>query len=227
MITTLLYSESPLIGIPLTVAPLITYYYGYPIVTIVLLIILLFFLFFYRHYPLSKDIDDHQIICPCDGEITQIIKTADTTHISIFLSPFNIHTQVYPVNGTVISRIYDETGKFDIVVDAEKSKENEKKIHSIRMKNEAIIQVTQIAGFLPRRITSSELVPEEVKAGQYLGMIKFGSRVDLLIPNKSRALVSSIATSTKASAGMSVLKLDANIAIGNRITVGDSVGYYV
>jgi phosphatidylserine decarboxylase len=64
----------------------------------------------------------------------------------------------------------------------DKSADNEKNMHYIKLPNGAIIKLTQIAGFLPRMITSSDGVPEKVRAGDYLGMIKFGSRVDLLLP---------------------------------------------
>jgi phosphatidylserine decarboxylase len=98
------------------------------------------------------------------------------------MSVFNNHTQIYPANGTVVNRIYDRTGQFNIVVNQEKSRHNEKKIHNIIMNNKKLITITQIAGFLPRCITSSDIIPEKVKAGQYLGMIKFGSRIDITFP---------------------------------------------
>jgi phosphatidylserine decarboxylase len=139
-------------------------------------------LYFYRYYPDTNIYSDEALICPCDGTITEMKKVKNYQYISVFLSPFNIHTQVYPVNGTVVKRHYDHSGKFDIVTDAYKSRDNEKKIHYIMNKKNALIKLTQIAGFLPRRISSSDKINEKVQAGSYLGMIKFGSRVDLLFP---------------------------------------------
>lgn len=145
---------------------------------------LFFLIYFYRFSSNNTNYNDNIIISPAAGKITNICYDGKNIHVSIFMSVFNNHTQIYPINGTVIDRYYDETGKFDIVVNKEKSRNNEKKIHTIKGNNGAIVTVTQIAGFIPRRITSSEKVPEIIRAGQYLGMIKLGSRIDLSFPGK-------------------------------------------
>ena len=75
--------------------------------------------------------------------------------------------------------IYDDTGKFELANNVRKSRFNEKKIHIIQMKNGIEVKVTQIAGFFVRRIVSPKKGNEKVMAGEYLGIIKFGSRVDL------------------------------------------------
>ena len=104
------------------------------------------------------------------------------------------------------------TGQFEIVMYLDKSADNEKKIHHIVMKNGAAISVTQLAGLLPRMITSSDKVPMDVKAGEYLGMIKFGSRVDLLLPKK-------------APNGMRLI-LQSNVQKDTSINIGDMIGRY-
>jgi phosphatidylserine decarboxylase len=83
------------------------------------------------------------------------------------------------------------------------------KIHYLRMKNGAMICMTQIAGFLPRMITSSDKLTE-YKAGDYFGMIKLGSRVDLLIP--------------KYAPDGSIFVL--NINTGQSVNIADSLGYF-
>jgi phosphatidylserine decarboxylase len=100
-------------------------------------------------------------------------------NISIYINFFNNHTQIYPVNGLLLKKIYDNTGKFELANNVRKSRFNEKKIHTIKMKNGGEVKVTQIAGFFPRRIVSAKKENEKVMAGEYLGIIKFGSRVDL------------------------------------------------
>jgi len=124
----------------------------------------------------------------------------------------NIHTQIYPANAVVLSHVYDHTGKFDIVTDADKSRDNEKAIHQYQMTNNAIITLTQIAGFLPRRITYDPRVNHQVSAGEYLGMIKFGSRVDITIPMY-----------TPTSKKFNILD---TIKLNNTITIGDVIGQY-
>ena len=201
MYTTLLFKESPFIGlffILLTIYLLIikSKY------TVIPFIILIALMIFYRYKNYTIEYNDNIIVSPAEGKITNITVSNNRILVSIFLSVFNNHTQIYPVNGKVIDRVYDETGKFDIVIDRYKSRDNEKKIHTITMKNNNIVKVVQIAGFLPRRITSSDTVPLDVEAGEYLGMIKFGSRVDLIFPGDINKLL---------------VTLDNNIKIGDVI----------
>ena len=197
MYTTLLYKESPFIGlffILLTMYLFITKN-KYTIVSFIILITLMIF-YRYRQYTIEHN--DDIIISPAQGKITNImVLDNDRILVSVFLSVFNNHTQIYPVNGTVIKRVYDDTGQFNIVIDRYKSRDNEKKIHTIKMKNNNIVEVIQIAGFLPRRIVSSNVVPLDVNAGEYLGMIKFGSRVDLIFPGDINKLLVTLHTNIK------------------------------
>jgi phosphatidylserine decarboxylase len=111
--------------------------------------------------------------------VTYLEQKDNKINISIYLNILNNHTQIYPVNGVLLKTIYDKTGKFELANDIRKSRFNEKKIHTIKMENGGEVKITQIAGFFPRRIVSTKKVNEKVMAGEYLGMIKFGSRVDL------------------------------------------------
>ena len=189
MYRTLLYKESLSIGLFFT---FLTFYLfiiknKYRIIPFIILIILMIF---YRYKNYTTEYDDNIIVSPAEGKITNIMLLSNNrVFVSIFLSVFNNHTQMYPVNGTVIKRVYDDTGQFNIVIDGYKSRYNEKKIHTIQMNNNNIVKVVQIAGFLPRRIASSDVVPLDVKAGEYLGIIKFGSRVDLIFPGDINKLL--------------------------------------
>jgi len=80
-------------------------------------------------------------------------------------------------------------------------------MHYILANNGAVVKVTQIAGFLPRRITSENKV--NVKAGEYLGMIKFGSRVDLMFPMK-----------------VGDTEFKRRVIVGNKLNIGDIIGLY-
>ena len=202
MYTTLLFKESPFIGlffILLTIYLLIIKN-KYTIIPFLILIALMIF---YRYKKYTIEYNDNIIVSPAEGKITNIMELSNNRIlVSIFLSVFDNHTQIYPVNGKVIKRVYDDTGQFGIVIDRYKSRDNEKKIHTIRMKNNNIVKVVQIAGFLPRRIVSSDVVPLDVEAGEYLGMIKFGSRVDLIFMGDINKLL---------------VTLDNNIKIGDVI----------
>lgn len=188
MYRTLLFKESPFIGLFFILLTIYLFIIKnkYRIIPFIILIALMIF---YRYKKYTIEYNDNIIVSPAEGKITNITLSNNRILVSIFLSVFNNHTQIYPVNGKVIKRVYDDTGQFDIVIDRYKSRDNEKKIHTITMKNSNIVKVVQIAGFLPRRIASSDIVPLDVEAGDYLGMIKFGSRVDLIFPGDINKLL--------------------------------------
>ena len=210
---TLLFKESPLIA-AVSVGSIILAAYNKVDYRIQGILILLFFmlLYFYRYEEFTPvNITNSMILSPCEGKVIKICQKMQThTYISIFLSPLNRHTQIYPVNGIVIKREYDLTGRFNIVMNINKSRKNEKKIHYITMTDGTIIKVTQLAGLLPRMIVSDDTVPMNVYAGQYMGMMKFGSRVDMLVPN----------------ANISGKKLLLNIKEEQNIKIGELLGEY-
>jgi phosphatidylserine decarboxylase precursor-related protein len=195
MYTTLFFKESPVIAVVLVLLMCVFTHFKFNATVNVLVAVLLGCLYFYRYIPYKGNnsactdgkCTDDVIISPNEGKITNISEKDGVIHISTYMGLLNNHTQIYPVNGTVIDRYYDRTGKFDIVVDQDKCKHNEKKIHYIKTKH-GMVTVTQIAGFLVRAIVSSDKVPETVKAGQYMGMIKFGSRIDTSFPGNIKNL---------------------------------------
>ena len=179
MYTTLLFNESPHIAAILLIALFITSKYNSFLFGIIIFIFIMI-MFFYRFSPYQLIHIDNDIISPASGRIIFLKQSGNLVQMSIYLNLLNNHTQVYPANGIVIDRIYDNTGKFELLNNIYKSRFNEKKIHIMKMNNGNYLKLIQIAGFFPRAIVSSELIPERVDAGQYLGMIKFGSRVDLV-----------------------------------------------
>lgn len=188
MYTTLLFKESPFISIIILLHILYFTINSSKNMTGFFIIILLFLIIMYRCESHNTIYSDNIIISPTQGKITNITSRNGIIHVSIYMNLLNEHTQIYPINGQVIDRYYDRTGKFELVVNKEKSQKNEKKIHTILTNNGKYISVTQIAGFFPRCINSSDKIPENVKAGQYLGIIKFGSRIDVAFPGDQKKL---------------------------------------
>ena len=178
MYTTLLFKESPLLASIIIIFCLLSYTLKSYIIFVLLLSILILLLIFYRYKPHDKRYADNIIISPAEGTVTYLKQNNDKINISIYINFLNNHTQIYPVNGILLKTIYDDTGKFELANNVRKSRFNEKKIHIIQMKNGSYVKVTQIAGFFVRRIVSLKKANEKVMAGDYLGMIKFGSRVD-------------------------------------------------
>ncbi len=128
------------------------------------------------------------IIAPADGKVVVIEEVHDDEYfkskvrqISIFMSPINVHINWYPISGEIVYSQYHK-GKFLVAWDPKSSTDNER--HSIVIKNpiHGEILVKQIAGAVARRIVNYAELGEQVGQGEELGFIKFGSRVDLLVP---------------------------------------------
>ena len=187
----LLFIESPILGTASVAGiALAENYEVHTSVRYGLWIVLIFLLIFYRYTPHTKRYPDRAIVSPAEGLISRVKITPTHAYISIFLSPINRHTQIYPANGTIVKRIYDATGKFKIAYNDDKCRDNEKMIHFLKLNhNDQILKVTQIAGFMVRCISSETQTPKKVKAGEYLGIIKFGSRVDILFPISSHTTI--------------------------------------
>jgi phosphatidylserine decarboxylase len=180
-----LIEENPTVGILLVASTSLAIVADVKWLIAINVIVLIMFLYFYRKPSIvRKEFAVGTIYGPCYGKVSNIVydKESDTNYITIFLSPLDIHHQYYPVSGTLIERIYDQNGNFALAYEFEKSSKNEKAIHRFNVDNQ-IITMIQIAGFLARRITyDGKLAGSQVFVGDRLGMIHFGSRVDLILP---------------------------------------------
>lgn len=156
---------------------------------IIILIIIILLCFFYRYPGERRYIqseDDNKVYSPAYGRIMKIKERDDgTLYIAIFLSPLDIHYQFFPVSGKVERVDHDHTGKFELAYEYNKSNQNEKCIHTIRNQYGEFV-VYQIAGFLVRRISPYDVVGQEAVSGKCMGLIHFGSRVDIIIPQRHR-----------------------------------------
>jgi len=162
-----------------------------PILAWVIYIVLfgfwLFILSFFRIPSRTFTYDENSVVSPADGKVVVIEEVFDTEYfnekrlqISVFMSPANVHVNRYPVSGKVEYSQYHK-GKYLVAWDPKSSTENER--YSIVISNPKITMlVKQIAGALARRIVNYAVPGEEAKQNEELGFIKFGSRVDLLLP---------------------------------------------
>ncbi len=152
---------------------------------------LVFFAFitgFFR-VPSRKVISDNNIIySPADGKIVAIEETGEKEYfhekrlqISVFMSPLNVHVNWYPAGGKV-SYIKYHKGKYLVAWHPKSSEENERATIVIDTKDNNKILVRQIAGAVARRIVTYPKVNDEVMQGNEMGFIKFGSRLDVLLP---------------------------------------------
>jgi phosphatidylserine decarboxylase len=151
------------------------------------LFLLLFLISFFRIPNRQFTINDGQVIAPADGKVVVIEETVDEEYfkdrrlqVSIFMSPANVHVNRNPVSGNVVYSQYHK-GKYLVAWNPKSSTENER--HSVVIsKNGTEILVKQIAGALAKRIINYLQPGQQVQQCQEMGFIKFGSRVDLLLP---------------------------------------------
>jgi phosphatidylserine decarboxylase len=167
--------------------------------------------YFFRDPPRVTPVRDGIVVAPADGRISQIVNAVPPKElglgeramprISIFMSVFDCHVNRSPVTGR-IERIVYRAGKF-LSADLDKaSEDNERNALVIAASAGQRVAVVQIAGLIARRIVSFTREGEAVGAGQRIGMIRFGSRVDVYLPEGTRALV---AEGQTAIAGETVL----------------------
>ncbi len=154
---------------------------------VVTLIVLLFIVSFFRIPNRNLTIQDNAIVAPADGKVVVIEETFDEEYfkekrlqVSIFMSPANVHVNRNPVSGDIVYNQYHK-GKYLVAWNPKSSTENERHSVVIR-KGGSEILVKQIAGALAKRIVNYSQIGQKVTQCQELGFIKFGSRVDLLLP---------------------------------------------
>jgi phosphatidylserine decarboxylase len=183
-------------GIPFVVAPVLLaaalFLFGYWPVALPFLALAAFMIFFFRDPHRTIPADAGVVVAPADGRVT-MVRIADGQEtpeslISIFLSPLDVHINRAPIAGEIVEIAY-KTGKFLMATKEEARLVNEQNMLVIRS-GELTIRCTQIAGILARRIVCWKRKGERVECGERFGMIKFGSRTDLLLPATVEVLVS-------------------------------------
>ena len=161
--------------------------------TIIMLLITVWVYYFFRDPERISINDNSFIVSPADGLITDIsdingpeelgLETKKFTRISIFMNVFNCHVNRTPVDGKV-EEIFYKPGKFFNASLDKASKENERNYYKILSTNGEEIIIVQIAGLIARRIVCEVSKDQNLKQGERIGMIRFGSRVDIFFNNK-------------------------------------------
>jgi phosphatidylserine decarboxylase len=181
------------IGIVIVINLLIYFLLGrnYPVIGWVLflatIILLIFILSFFRIPNREHASGDDLIVAPCDGTVVVIEErdadeyfTDKRLQLSIFMSPLNVHVNRNPVSGEVMYSKY-HPGKFLVAWHPKSSTDNERHSVVYRAHGKEVL-VKQIAGALAKRIVNYLKPGDQVTQGSEMGFIKFGSRVDLLLP---------------------------------------------
>jgi phosphatidylserine decarboxylase len=173
--------------IPLLILTVGAFWLGLTAVAVGVLLLALFVAFFFRNPHRDIPSDPNVIVSPADGKVVQIRRVGNVTQLSIFLSLFNVHVNRSPIAGRIESIQYKK-GAFKAAFNNAASVENERNV--IMVDNGKVkIVFTQIAGVVARRIVCWKRVGDVLQKGELVGLIRFGSRVDVLFPAGAEATV--------------------------------------
>jgi len=149
--------------------------------------------YFFRDPDRISIKDDNFLVSPADGLISSIsevdgpaelsLEKKKFTKISIFMNVFNCHVNRTPVSAK-IEEIFYKPGKFLNASLDKSSEENERNYYKLKLKDGDEIIIVQIAGLIARRIVTDVVVNQSIEQGERIGMIRFGSRVDVYFNNK-------------------------------------------
>jgi phosphatidylserine decarboxylase len=161
---------------------------------LILILITIWVYYFFRDPERYSINDDSFLVSPADGLITDVsertgpmelqLENTTFTRVSIFMNVFNCHVNRTPITGTV-EEIYYKPGKFLNASLDKASEENERNYYKLKStKSGEEVIIVQIAGLIARRIVCEVEQGQDLKQGERVGMIRFGSRVDIYFKNK-------------------------------------------
>jgi phosphatidylserine decarboxylase len=177
------------------------------IVTAALAVLALWVAAFFRDPDRTGPRGDHLVIAPADGVVLPPATVTESTYlrgeairVSIFMNVFNVHVNRYPVSG-VVRHVHYTPGRFLHAASDKASLDNEQRSVGIESSHARLL-VRQIAGLVARRIVTYSREGESVEQGARMGIIRFGSRVDVFVPPDAKVLVRA---GERVSAGTTVI----------------------
>jgi len=174
---------------------------AYPPLVAVTGCLAIFVAWFFRNPERTVPEDADVVVSPADGRVIAVDSLDGGTKICIFMSVFNVHVNRVPVSG-VIKKIDYNKGKFFVASKDKASLENEQNSITMEDPRGRVIRFVQIAGLVARRIVCHIGVGDSVRRGERFGMIRFGSRLDVYLPE---GFVPKVRTGDKVKAGASIL----------------------
>jgi phosphatidylserine decarboxylase len=188
-------------AVPLLLMSILFLYFDLPYPALLLFILAVFVCYFFRNPNRLIPEGANLIISPADGKVVKISQMdGGEQTISIFLNIFNVHVNRSPIAGE-LERIEYKRGKFKVAFDEEASRVNEQNILTISGRDSRIV-VKQIAGIIARRVICWKKPGQHLQRGERIGFIRFGSRVDVILPAQAKILV---AVRDRVYGGSSVL----------------------
>jgi len=170
-------------AIPLIAAGLLIGWVGSVSLALPAFLLALFFLWFFRDPERTISAAPGAIVSPADGKVTDIspfmVNGVRRTRISIFLNVFNVHVNRSPISG-VIRNVAYKKGQYLNAMNPASAEMNEQNAVTVEGEGQTV-EFKQIAGLLARRIVFNKKIGDQVQRGERVGLIKFGSRVDILV----------------------------------------------
>ena len=173
--------------VPLLISGILALGLGLYAAGIFLLFLAGFVAFFFRNPQREIPSDPRVIVSPADGKVVKIERDGNVTRLSIFLSIFDVHVNRSPMAGRIEAIDY-RRGKFKAALNHAASVENERNTIMVSQGDIKLVFI-QIAGIVARRIVCWKKVGDTVGKGELVGLIRFGSRVDVLFPAGTTATV--------------------------------------
>lgn len=188
-------------AIPLILLSILFLLLHLPYASLLLLVLAAFTCYFFRNPNRQIPEGPNLIVSPADGKVVKILQSdSGEQTISIFLSIFNVHVNRSPVSGE-LEQIEYKRGKFKVAFDEEASRINEQNVLTISGREGRIV-VKQIAGLIARRVICWKKPGQHLQRGELIGLIRFGSRVDVVLPARAKILV---AAGDRVHGGSSIL----------------------
>jgi phosphatidylserine decarboxylase len=177
--------------IPLLIIAAVLFAVGGPWAACLPVLLALFVSYFFRNPDRTIPGDDKLVVSPADGKIVKITAVGQgqvsQRQVSIFLSVFNVHVNRAPIEGE-LEKLEYRRGRFKVAFDDEASRVNEQNILTIRGRDATLV-MKQIAGLIARRVVCWKQAGQKLQRGEVIGLIRFGSRVDLMLPENANVLV--------------------------------------
>jgi len=174
--------------VPLAFLAVLAFFLGLMTVGLFVTGLFAFVAFFFRNPTRTIPVDPLTIVSPADGKVVRVERVGNVTRMSIFLSLFNVHVNRSPIAGRIEAVDY-RPGKFLVAFNDKASSDNERNIVMVSDGRITIVFM-QIAGIVARRIVFWKKAGDTVTKGELVGLIRFGSRVDVLFPAGTEATVS-------------------------------------
>ena len=170
-------------ALPLVVASTLVGWLASPLWALPALLLAVFFLWFFRDPQRTVPDGTGFVVSPADGKVTDVspvtIDGVRLTRISIFLNVFNVHVNRSPIAG-VIRDVHYQKGKYLNAMNEASADQNEQNVVTVEGEGQTVV-FKQIAGLLARRIVFNKKIGQQIERGERVGLIKFGSRVDVLL----------------------------------------------